>query len=194
MKAPVSRSFVPAATLAMALLVSACGSDSPDALLASAQDYLSRNDAPAAIIQLKNVLKDRPDSAKARLLLGQALQATGDIAGAETEFRKAQDLGAASDEVVPQLAQACATSTRTLLRHFSATHGQSPLQYLHSLRIARAQVMLETTYLPVDQVAQACGYTDVGTFRRLFLRATQELPAAYRAHYRLRTLRTRWPG
>lgn len=106
MKAPVSRSFVPAATLAMALLVSACGSDSPDALLASAQDYLSRNDAPAAIIQLKNVLKDRPDSAKARLLLGQALQATGDIAGAETEFRKAQDLGAASDEVVPQLAQA----------------------------------------------------------------------------------------
>ena len=106
MKAPVSRSFVPAATLAMALLVSACGSDSPDALLASAQDYLSRNDAPAAIIQLKNVLKDRPDSAKARLLLAQALQATGDIAGAETEFRKAQDLGAAPDEVVPQLAQA----------------------------------------------------------------------------------------
>ena len=106
MKAPVSRSFVPAATLAMALLVSACGSDSPDALLASAQDYLSRNDAPAAIIQLKNVLKDRPDSAEARLLLGQALQATGDIAGAETEFRKAQDLGAAPDEVVPQLAQA----------------------------------------------------------------------------------------
>ena len=95
---------------------------------------------------------------------------------------------------LPQLAQACATSTRTLLRHFSATHGQSPLQYLHSLRIARAQVMLETTYLPVDQVAQACGYTDVGTFRRLFLRATQELPAAYREHYRLRTLRTRWSG
>lgn len=52
MKAPVSRSFVPG-PLAMALLVSACGSDSPDALLASAQDYLSRNDAPAAIIQLK---------------------------------------------------------------------------------------------------------------------------------------------
>ena len=51
-------------------------------------------------------MKDRPDSAKARLLLGQALQATGDIAGAETEFRKAQDLGAAPDEVVPQLAQA----------------------------------------------------------------------------------------
>jgi putative PEP-CTERM system TPR-repeat lipoprotein len=106
MKAPISRSLIPAATLVVALLVSACGSDNPDALLASAQDYLNRNDVPAAIIQLKNVLKDRPDSAKARLLLGQALQATGDIAGAETEFRKAQDVGAAPDEVIPQLAQA----------------------------------------------------------------------------------------
>lgn len=105
MKAPISRSIVPAATLAVALLVSACSSDNPDTLMASAQDYLARKDAPAAIIQLKNVLKDRPDSAKARLLLGQALQATGDVSGAETEFRKAQDLGAPPDEVVPQLAE-----------------------------------------------------------------------------------------
>ncbi|WP_026435357.1 XrtA/PEP-CTERM system TPR-repeat protein PrsT [Acidovorax sp. JHL-9] len=106
MKAPLLRSMVPVATLAAALLVSACGSGNPDALMASAQGYLARNDAPAAIIQLKNVLKDHPDSAKARLLLGQALQLSGDIAGAETEFRKAQDLGASPDEVVPQLAEA----------------------------------------------------------------------------------------
>lgn len=104
MKAPFSRSLVPVAALAAALLVSACGSDNPDALIASAQDYLSRQDASAAIIQLKNALKAKPDSAKARLMLGQALQVTGDMPGAETEFRKAQDLGAAPDEVVPQLA------------------------------------------------------------------------------------------
>ncbi|NMM86739.1 exosortase [Rhodococcus sp. SRB_17] len=106
MKVSVSRSLAPVAALTVALLVSACGSDNPDALMASAQDYLSRNDAPAAIIQLKNALKVRPDSAKARLLLGQALQSNGDTAGAETELRKAQELGAAPDEVVPQLAQA----------------------------------------------------------------------------------------
>ena len=43
-------------------------------LMASAQDYLNRKDAQAAIIQLKNALKARPDSAKARLMLGQAVQ------------------------------------------------------------------------------------------------------------------------
>jgi transcriptional regulator GlxA family with amidase domain len=91
-----------------------------------------------------------------------------------------------------RLAEAAATSPRTLLRHFSATHGQTPLQYLQGLRMARACVLLETTYLGVDSLAQACGYPDVGTFRRHFLRATGELPATYREHNRLRARRTRW--
>ena len=104
MKTPVSRRFAPVATLAMALLVSACGDD-PDKLVSSAQDYLNRQDAPAASIQLKNALKERPDFIKARLMLGQALLATGDAQGAETEFKKAQDLGAPADDIVPQLVQ-----------------------------------------------------------------------------------------
>ena len=102
----VPRSIVSGVALAATLMVAACGRDNPDQFIASAQDYLSRNDAPAAIIQLKNALKARPDSANARLMLGQALRATGDIAGAQTEWRKAQDLGAAPEDVVPQLAEA----------------------------------------------------------------------------------------
>ncbi|MBE2263961.1 MAG: helix-turn-helix domain-containing protein [Burkholderiaceae bacterium] len=91
-------------------------------------------------------------------------------------------------------AQAASTSSRTLLRHFAATYGQSPLDHLHALRVARARVLLETTYLPVEQVAQACGYQDVGTFRRIFLRATGKRPADYRDQHRLRTSRKRWSG
>ena len=92
------------------------------------------------------------------------------------------------------LAQATATSVRTLLRHFEAVHGQTPLQYLQGLRMSRAQVLLQTTYLPVDQVALACGYADVSTFRRLFVKHSGTLPAAYREQYRLRTPRDRWAG
>ena len=106
MKAPISRRLGPVTALAMALMVSACSGDNPDALMASAQDYLNRKDAQAAIIQLKNALKARPDSAKARLMLGQALLATGDAEGAVTEFNKAKDQGASPDEVVPLLIQA----------------------------------------------------------------------------------------
>lgn len=91
-------------------------------------------------------------------------------------------------------AQAAATSPRTLLRHFASAYGQSPLDYLHGLRVARARVLLETTYVSVEQVGQMCGYQDTGTFRRLFARQTGDLPAAYRARYSLRTSRKRWVG
>ena len=91
-------------------------------------------------------------------------------------------------------AEAAATSPRTLLRHFASAYSQSPLDYLHSLRVARARVLLETTYVSVEQVGQMCGYQDTGTFRRLFARQTGELPAAYRARYSLRTSRKRWVG
>ena len=91
-------------------------------------------------------------------------------------------------------AQAGATSARTLLRHFAKVYGQTPLDYLHGLRVARARVLLETTYVSVEQVAQMCGYQDAGTFRRIFQRQTKELPAAYRERYRLRTSRKRWAG
>lgn len=93
---------------------------------------------------------------------------------------------------ISTLSAAAATSARTLLRHFEATHGVSPLTYLHQQRMTRAKVLLETTYLSIEQVAQACGYTDTGSFRRVFQKITGGLPALYREQYRLRTSRRRW--
>jgi transcriptional regulator GlxA family with amidase domain len=93
-----------------------------------------------------------------------------------------------------QLSAAAAASPRTLLRHFEIEHGQSPYQYQHSLRMAKARVMLETTYQSIEQVAQACGYKDIGTFRRQFFKQTGQQPAAYRESNQLRTSRRRWKG
>jgi transcriptional regulator GlxA family with amidase domain len=115
-------------------------------------------------------------------------------AGAVERARRWLEAHMAEPYSLPALARAAATSPRTLLRHFAAAHGQSPLAWLQGLRMARARVLLETTYLPVEQVAHSCGYQDAGTFRRLFVKATGELPAAYREHYRLRTSRRRWRG
>lgn len=91
-------------------------------------------------------------------------------------------------------ANAAATSGRTLLRHFASVYGHSPLDHLHDLRVAQARVLLETTYVSVEQVSRMCGYQDTGTFRRIFQRKTGELPASYRERYRLRTSRRRWTG
>lgn len=90
------------------------------------------------------------------------------------------------------LADVAATSPRTLLRHFVAEHQCTPMAYLRQLRVARARVLLETTYLTVEQVGIACGYEHVASFRRIFANATQQQPAAYRAAFRLRASRKRW--
>ena len=50
---------VAAAGVAAVLLV-ACGQDSPERLLSSAKDYLAKGDRSAAVIQLKNLLDKKP--------------------------------------------------------------------------------------------------------------------------------------
>ncbi|GAB3267060.1 tetratricopeptide repeat protein [Chitinimonas naiadis] len=88
------------------LLLQGCSGEKPEVLLASAKDYLAKNDSKAAVIQLKNALQTSPDLAEARFLLGKALLEGGDAATAEVELRKAQDLKYPPDQVVPLLARA----------------------------------------------------------------------------------------
>ncbi len=91
-----------------------------------------------------------------------------------------------------QLAAAASVSTRTLLRHFQQELSQSPLDYLHGLRCARARVMLEVTLESVPSIAVACGYADPAAFRRIFARYTGMAPAEYRKRHALRAPRRRW--
>ncbi len=88
------------------LALSACGADSPESMLASAKDYLAKNDSRAAVIQLKNALQNKPDLAEARFLLGKALLEDGNATGAEIELRKAADLQYPADQLVPVQARA----------------------------------------------------------------------------------------
>jgi len=91
-----------------------------------------------------------------------------------------------------RLAEAAAVSTRTLLRHFQQELSQSPLDHLHSLRCARAKVMLEVTLESVPSIAVACGYSDPAAFRRIFARYTGMAPGEYRQRHALRAPRRRW--
>lgn len=93
-----------ASFLLVSLLLAACG-DKPEAMLASAKDYMSKNDTKAAVIQIKNALQANPDMPEARFLLGSALLEGGDAVGAETELRKALALNYPQDQVIPLLAK-----------------------------------------------------------------------------------------
>lgn len=93
---------------------------------------------------------------------------------------------------VQALAQAAATSPRTLARHFMATHGMSAHDYLERLRVERACLLLQTTHITIEEIGRSSGLASPSTFRRVFLKHTGNLPGDYRRRYRLRTLRPRW--
>lgn len=112
----------PIATLLCAvLIVSGCGRENSENLLASAKEYLAKKDDKAAVIQLKNVLQDKPDSAEARFLLGRALLQGGDAKAAAIELQKALDLKYPAEQAVPLLAQAlvAAYDHRAVLAKFA---------------------------------------------------------------------------
>ena len=92
--------------LLLALALTACSGEKPEAMLASARDYLAKDDLKAAVIQVKNALQENPDLAEARYILAVALLRSGDAVGAETELRKAMALKYPEEKTVPSLAQA----------------------------------------------------------------------------------------
>lgn len=90
------------------------------------------------------------------------------------------------DLPVAELAAALNTSERSLLRHFKAHYGATPLEHIQHLRVERAKALLETTLLSFEEIVGRCGYSDVSSFRKLFKRATTLTPADYRERFRLR--------
>ncbi len=81
---------------------------------------------------------------------------------------------------VAQLPRHACTSERTFARRFRAETGTTPLRWLHAQRIDRARRLLEGSELPVETVAQRCGFGSAAVLRQHFRRATATTPTAYR--------------
>jgi transcriptional regulator GlxA family with amidase domain len=65
------------------------------------------------------------------------------------------------------VADALATSPRTLQRRCEAVLGKSPLSYFQDLRVERAQSLLHGSGLDVEAIAAEVGYEDGATLRTL---------------------------
>jgi transcriptional regulator GlxA family with amidase domain len=81
---------------------------------------------------------------------------------------------------VSAMAAASGLTERSFLRRFKKATGQSPLEYVQTLRIEEAKQMLETTSLSFDEIAAEVGYTEPSAFRHLFRKLVGETASAYR--------------
>jgi transcriptional regulator GlxA family with amidase domain len=89
----------------------------------------------------------------------------------------------ADELTLADLAANARTSVRNLTRRFHAETGLSPLQWLLRQRVDRARELLESTTLPMDQVARHAGLGTAESLRQHFVRRVGVTPSAYRASF-----------
>ena len=88
------------------------------------------------------------------------------------------------DLSVERLAARVAMSPRHFARVFRDEIGVTPAVYVESARVEVAQRLLETTSLPVEDIARAAGFGTVETQRRAFARRVGASPREYRDRFR----------
>ncbi|WP_417629185.1 helix-turn-helix domain-containing protein [Nonomuraea cavernae] len=78
------------------------------------------------------------------------------------------------------LARVARMSERSFIRHFRRRTGTSPLRWVNFQRVSASLPMLESTTVPVEEIAAAVGFDSPVTFRHHFSRAMRTSPSAYR--------------
>lgn len=84
------------------VLLSAC-SKSEDDFLAEGRQALTQQEPEKALIAFRNAVQKAPESAAARIALGQSFEAGGRLGDAEEQFTRALELGAKPDELLPRV-------------------------------------------------------------------------------------------
>jgi AraC family transcriptional activator FtrA len=84
---------------------------------------------------------------------------------------------------VAAMAERALMSERTFLRRFSETTGLAPKAWLQQARLALARELLEGSVLPLERLAECCGFGSIEAFRLAFRKHNGLAPSAYRERF-----------
>lgn len=116
-----------------------------------AQQYYQKDELPAAVIQLKNLLAEEPKNAQGRLLLGEIYLKQGQLQDADKELSRAKLLGLDGPQVLFPLAR-----VNLQLRQFDRVIEMlDPEQMTDPADKAAAYALLGHTHLGKNQIADA---------------------------------------
>ena len=85
-----------------------------------------------------------------------------------------------SDISIQNYAASRGMSVSWFIRNFKAYTNTTPLQYILSIRIANAQVLLENTTYSVAEIGRILGYENPLYFSRIFKKQSGLSPSEYR--------------
>ncbi len=150
-----------------------------DLALALVEEDLGPAAALAVARQL--VLFVRRPGGQAQFSSGLTAQAVNHAPLRELQAWMSDHLDA--DLTVEALAERAQMSPRSFARAFRRETGTTPASHVEAVRVERARLLLESTGLPVAEIARTCGFGTVETLRRAFARRVGTPPAAYRSRF-----------
>ena len=143
--------------------------------------YLVRQDYGAEVANVfarRMVVPPHRDGGQAQYV--QAPVAPGPSEGPLTETLEWACANLDEPLTVGRMAAHARMSTRTFARRFREVTGTTPLKWLLNQRILAAQRQLETSGVPVEWIAQDCGFGTSATLRLHFRRRVGVSPTDYR--------------
>ena len=81
---------------------------------------------------------------------------------------------------ISKLAEKCMVSTRYFAELFSAYFGVSPKEYIIRMQIESAKNLLISSDMPIGEVAESCGFSDVYYFSKIFKKEVGDTPTSFR--------------
>jgi transcriptional regulator GlxA family with amidase domain len=82
------------------------------------------------------------------------------------------------------IAREASSSERTVNRRFKHETGQTPMQWVNSVRIRHAQQLLERTCDSIEKISGQVGFSSAANFREHFRRVAGVSPQSYRNTFR----------
>lgn len=86
---------------------------------------------------------------------------------------------------ISAIAEALGKNANYLSQAFSKSAGESLMDYIRGVRVARAMDLLASTNMTIEQISEKTGFGSVRTFRRAFVQVTGMQPNAYRQRHAL---------
>jgi transcriptional regulator GlxA family with amidase domain len=86
---------------------------------------------------------------------------------------------------VGRLAEKMNMSPRNFTRVFTRQTGISPAKFIEKIRVEAAQLLVDKSDEPLEQIAARCGLGGLVSMRRLFLRHLMVTPSDYRRFLKL---------
>ncbi|MBT8417140.1 MAG: helix-turn-helix domain-containing protein [Silicimonas sp.] len=97
---------------------------------------------------------------------------------AEAQIWAAQNYDAPSP--VAAMAERTKMTERGFLRRFKKATGQTPTDYVQTLRVEEAKQLLETTTMSIEEISEEVGYSEPSSFRSAFRKRVGMSASAYR--------------